>query len=186
MSDDVSLMLRASRGDRKAFRSLVERHQQSVYNFFLRTTGHPEDAEDLTQQLFINLYRSAGRYKPTASFRTFMYRIASNLAVSFARSRHRRDGVSLDQMLDEGREPPRHRLHDDPAAGAEWSELEEAYLAALAELPADWRTAVELRVGRQLSYKEIAQVMGKSVSAVESILFRARERLAEKLEPFKE
>lgn len=178
MDDDVALMQRVSSGDTHAFRILVERYQKPIYNFFLRSAGNAEDAEDLAQQLFLNLWASASRYKPTASFKTYIYRIASNMAISFSRKARIRDSVSLDGLAEVGAEPWVERPDADPAMEYERRELQRSYSEALQRLPGEWRTAIELRVGRELSYREIAEVMGKSVSAVESILFRARERLA--------
>ena len=178
MDDDAVLMQRVSKGDQHAFRRLVERYQKPMYNFFLRSTGSVEDAEDLAQQLFLNLYASASRYKPKASFKTYIYRIATNMAVSFARKARVRDSVSLEILAEGGVELPAKRPDSDPAREFERRELQRNYSEALLGLPAEWRTAIELRVGRELSYREIAEAMGKSVQAVESILFRARERLA--------
>jgi RNA polymerase sigma-70 factor (ECF subfamily) len=185
MDDDAVLMRRVADGDAGAFRTLVERYQRGIFNFFLRSTGNTEDSEDLTQQLFLNLLQSASRYQPKASFKTYIYRIASNMAVSSARKRKTRSGgVSLDQLIEEGYEPRGAARTESPVAAVERRELQRAYAAALLELPPDWRTALELKVGKGLSYREIGDVMDKSVSAVESILFRARERLAEELKAF--
>jgi RNA polymerase sigma-70 factor (ECF subfamily) len=179
MDEDAVLMQRVSRGDTEAFRCIVKRYEKQIYNFFLRTTGNVEDAEDLAQQLFLNLFRSASRYRPDASFRTFIYRIASNMMVSFMRKRRLRRNLSLEQLTEAGFEPPGKGAGTDPAREYESRELRRRYAEALLRLPPEWRTALELRVGRELSYREIAEVMGKSVQAIESILFRARERLSE-------
>jgi len=181
MDDDAVLMQRVARGETDAFRVIVERYEKRIYNFFIRTTGNREDAEDLTQQLFLNLYSTASRYEPKSSFKTFIYRIASNLAVSFSRKQKLRRALSLEQLSETGFEPVTGRPGADPAREYERQEFGRRYREALLRLPAGWRTALELRVGRDLSYGEIAEAMGKSVSAVESILFRARERLAEEL-----
>ena len=181
MDDDAALMQRVARGEADLFRLIVERYEKRIYNFFVRTTGNREDAEDLTQQLFLNLYKSASRYRPESSFKTFIYRIASNLAVSFSRKQKLRRSLSLEQLSETGFEPVAGRPGADPAREYERKELGRRYREALLRLPAEWRTALELRVGRELSYKEVAEAMGKSVSAVESIIFRARERLAEEM-----
>jgi RNA polymerase sigma-70 factor (ECF subfamily) len=185
IDDDASLMRSVRDGDADTFRALVEKYQGEIFNFFLRSAGNVEDAEDLTQQLFVNLYRSARRYRPTASFRTFLYRIATNMAISSARRRSVRKSVSLEKIAENGYEPASGAADADPAAYAERNELRRAYRGALSELPVDWRTAIELRVGRGFSYREIAEIMGRSVSAVESLIFRARERLAKELEAFR-
>jgi RNA polymerase sigma-70 factor (ECF subfamily) len=181
MDDDAALMQRVAKGETDAFRLIVERYEKPIYNFFVRSTGNREDAEDLAQQLFLNLYDSASRYEPRSSFKTFIYRIASNLAVSFSRKQKLRRSLSLEQLSETGFEPVSGRPGADPAREFERKELEGRYREALLRLPAEWRTAIELRVGRELSYGEIADAMGKSLSAVESILFRARERLAREM-----
>jgi RNA polymerase sigma-70 factor (ECF subfamily) len=187
MDDDARLMLLVSKGDVDAFRSIVERYQAPIYNFFLRSTGSVEDAEDLSQQLFIKLYQAADTYRPQSSFRTFIYSIAANIARSFARRRRHRRTVSLDMIPDTASLPaaatPRG---DDPVSRVEETELQDAYRQAFLALPASWRTALELRVGRGLSYREIAETMEKSVSSVESMLFRARERLSHELRAFRD
>ena len=181
MDDDAVLMQRVAEGDTDAFRLIVERYERPIYNFFLRSTGSREDSEDLAQQLFLNLYDSASRYEPRSSFKTFIYRIASNLAISFSRKRKLRRSLSLEQLSETGFEPVSGRPGADPAREYERKELGRRYREALLRLPAEWRTAIELRAGRELSYREIAEAMGKSVPAVESMLFRARERLAREL-----
>jgi len=186
MRDDAELMKSTARGDENAFRQIVERYQKEIFNFFLRITGgNSDDAEDLTQNLFINLYRSASRYKPTSSFRTYIYRIARNLAISHFRSSGGRYFVSIDESSDEGVELVEQSPAVDPVRHVEAGELSEAYKEALMALPDEWRMILELRVGRGLSYKEISEVTGKSVSAVETIIFRARSALVEKLKDFR-
>ena len=182
MDADADLMRRVAGGDTSAFRALVERNEKAAYNYFLRLTGISEDAEDLTQDLFVALFRSAGRYRPEAPFRAYFYRIATNLAMSHLRKRKLRAAVSIDAMIESGFDVSSGRREDDPGARFDSREIRRAYDAALAKLPHEWRIALELRIARELSYEEIAAAMGRSVSAVESILFRARERIAGEME----
>jgi RNA polymerase sigma-70 factor (ECF subfamily) len=181
MDADAELMRRVSQGDAAAFRALVERHEKSMFNFFLRLTGSAEDAEDLTQELFVALYGASRGYRPDAPFRAYLYKIASNMVASHMRRKRLRAALSIDEMAAGGFDVASDRHDDNPAAVFEARQMHRQYEAALARLPHDWRIALELRVGRELSYREIAKAMGKSVSAVESILFRTRERIAEKL-----
>jgi len=181
MIDDADLMRRIAGGESDAFRALVARYERTGYNFFLRLTGVPEDAEDLTQELFVAIFRSAGRYRPDAPFKAFFYRIASNLSASHLRRRKLRAAPSIDEMLERGYDAASTRHEDDPALSLGGREMRRRYEEALADLPRDWRIALELRVTGELTYEEIAGAMGKSVSAVESILVRARERIAGKL-----
>jgi RNA polymerase sigma-70 factor (ECF subfamily) len=182
MDADAELLLRVAGGDTGAFKTLVERNEKAAYNFFLRLTGISEDAEDLTQELFVALFRAAGRYRSQAPFRAYLYRIATNLAMSHLRKRKLRIGPSMDAMIESGFDLSSNRREDDPSALVESREMLLIYEAALARLPHEWRLALELRIGSELSYEEIAEAMGKSISAVESTLFRARERIAEEME----
>ena len=181
MDDDATLMRRIAEGDSGAFRTLVERYEKAGYNFFLRLIGNSEDAEDLTQELFVAIFRSAGRYRSEAPFKAFFYRIASNLSASHLRKRKLRAAPSIDEMAEQGIDVASTRHEDDPALSLGGREMRRRYEEALAELPRDWRVALELKVTGELTYEEIAGAMGKSVSAVESILVRARERIAGKL-----
>ena len=182
MDDDANLMRRIAAGESDAFRTLVERYEKTGYNFFLRLTGSPEDAEDLTQELFVAIFRSACRYRADAPFKAFFYRIASNLSASHLRKRKLRAAPSIDEMAEQGIDVASTRHEDDPALSLGGREMRRRYEEVLAALPRDWRIALELRVTGELSYEEIAAAMGKSVSAVESILVRAREKIAGKLD----
>lgn len=182
MNDDADLMRRIAAGESDAFRALVGRYERIGYNFFLRLTGSPEDAEDLTQDLFVAIFRSAARYRADAPFKTYFYRIASNVSASHLRKRKLRAAPSIDEMCERGFDVATTRHEDDPALSLDGREMRRRYEEALVDLPRDWRIALELRVTGELTYEEIAGAMGKSVSAVESILVRARERIAEKLD----
>lgn len=175
-------MQRAKGGDHDAFRRLVEIYKSEIYNYFIRSTGSIEDSEDLTQHCFVNLYNSLDRYRRSASLRTFIYRIATNLAISF--SRKRKSPLSLDLLIEGGYNPASQSSTDRPEDLIHARELQKAYLEALAKLPAEWSLILDLRIGKELSYKEIADTAGRSVSSVESILFRAREKLSAGMAPF--
>jgi len=181
LEDDI-LIQRAKEGDSEAFRQLVERYKREIYNFFIRSTGSVEDSEDLTQQCFVNLYNSLDRYRRSASLRTFIYRIATNLAISF--SRKRKSPVSLDVLMEAGFDPVSESSSNRPEDLAYARELRQAYLEALVRLPAEWSMILDLRIGKELSYREIADTLRRSVSSVESILFRAREKLSAEISPF--
>ncbi len=146
MLNDADLMKRTAAGDEDAFRALVERHGRSAHTFFLRLVRSVEDAEDLTQELFLALYRAAGRYRPEAPFTSYLYRIASNLAASHLRRRAARPAQSLDELAESGFETATSRHDDHPEQSFEEREMRRRYEGALARLPADWRIALELRV----------------------------------------
>ena len=181
MEDDI-LVQQAREGDTGAFRQLVETYQHEIYNYFVRSTGSVEDAEDLTQQCFINFYNSLKRYRRTASLRTFMYRIATNLAISH--SRKRKAPLSLEFLVEGGFDAVSETSAGRPEDIAYAMDIRRAYLEALAKLPDEWRLILDMRISNELSYKEIAEASGRSVSSVESIIFRAREKLSEEMAPF--
>lgn len=185
MDDDAELMRLTADGEELAFRRLVEKYQKEIYNFFLRSVGgNREDAEDLTQQLFINLYNSAKRYSQTSSFRTYIYRIARNLLISHYRKGSSREFLSIEEMEEVGASIEDGGNSVSPIENLKSKELSEAFMRALSELPDEWRVILELRIGRGLSYKEIADITGKSLSSIETIIFRARSRLADELKDF--
>jgi len=183
---DVALMQCVRNGDKDAFRELVERHQQAVINVIYRSIGDAWEAEDLAQHVFVQVYRSAPRYKPTAKFTTWLYTIVHNTVLNEHRRRARHAAESLDALAEsEDAEQPGRQMADagaaDPSEEAAKRELQEKIQEAIGRLPGLQRTAVILCRYEGLSYEEIAQVLRCSVSAVKSLLHRARETLKDEL-----
>lgn len=178
---DFELMARIGEGDHAAFRELVERHQNTVIGTVAKMLGNPSDAEDISQQVFLRIWRNARRYRPDARFTTYLFTITRNLVFNETRRRGRKKEVSADER----EENSHHQIEDSPDRRPDaellQSELREAIDAAIAALPESQRMAVVLRRYEQLSYEEIAAVLGLSVSAVKSLLFRARSALRETL-----
>jgi RNA polymerase sigma-70 factor (ECF subfamily) len=183
---DVTLMLRVRNGDMDAFRELIERHQRAVINTIHRAIGDAWEAEDLAQRVFIQVHRSAKRYKPTAKFTTWLFTITRNTILNEHRRRNRHPSESLDALQEPrdsdsaGWQPPDTSV-SDPAQAAVERELQQKIMEAVRELPEAQRTAVVLCRYEGLSYEEIAEVLGCSVSATKSLLHRARLALKEKL-----
>jgi RNA polymerase sigma-70 factor (ECF subfamily) len=183
---DVTLMLRVREGDTEALRELIERHQRAVINTIHRAIGDANEAEDLAQRVFVQVYRSAKRYKPTAKFTTWLFTITRNTILNEHRRRSRHPSQSLDALQDPsdpeaaGWQPPDTSMLD-PAQAAVERELLEKIKQAVQELPEAQRTAVILCRYEGLSYEEIAEVLGCSVSATKSMLHRARLALKDKL-----
>ena len=175
---DVDLMLRVKKGDHEAFRELIERHQRAVINVIHRAIGDAWEAEDLAQRVFIQIFRSASRYKPTAKFTTWMFTITHNTIRNEYRRRSRHAAESI-QAMPEGIELPAHG--SDPAREVSERELQEKIQSAIQALPEAQRTAVILCRFEGLAYEEIAEVLNCSVSAVKSLLHRARQTLKEEL-----
>src|SRR5438874_12763243 len=175
--DDAELMLCTGNGDTAAFQHLVERHQALVIGTVARMLGNNSDIEDVAQQVFIRVWKSAPRYTPTAKFTTWLLTITRNLVFNEARRRKRHPGDTLD--VHEGEEalaltdPVRH-VPDKELLEAE---LQGAIETAICVLPEKQRMAVVLRRYEGKSYEEIGEVLGLTVAAVKSLLFRARTEL---------
>ena len=185
---DEGLMARTGQGDRYAFEVLVRRHQASVLNLAHRFIGDPTRAEDLAQELFVRVWQSAKGYRPEAKFRTWMYRIVTNLCLNELKSPWRKRLVPFHWFGSDGQ-----RSDDEGVETTivdETPSPEERLLAqerirrvahALQSLPGNQRLALILKRYEGLSYQEIAKVLGCSVSAVESLLVRAKRNIREKL-----
>ena len=183
---DHALMERIGAGDHAAFRKLVERHQNAVIGTVAKMLGNSSDAEDISQQVFLRIWRNAKRYRPDAKFTTYLFTITRNLVFNETRRRGRKKEVSSDE-----REENSHHLIEEnpdrqPDAELLQAELQRAVDDAIALLPETQRMAVVLRRYEQLSYEEIADVLNLSVSAVKSLLFRARTTLRESLSGYLE
>jgi RNA polymerase sigma-70 factor (ECF subfamily) len=186
---DVALMQRVRDGDEDAFRELVERHQRAVINVIHRSLGDAWEAEDLAQRVFVQVYRSAPRYRPTAKFTTWLFTIVHNAILNEHRRRARHAAESLDAMAQpEDSAEPGVQVADasavDPAREVAHRELQARIQEAVGRLPDPQRTAVILCRFEGLSYEEIAKVLRCSVSAVKSLLHRARQTLKDDLQGY--
>jgi RNA polymerase sigma-70 factor (ECF subfamily) len=183
---DVVLMLRVREGDRAAFDLLIERYRKPLLNVIARTIGRDADAEDLAQDVFVRVYRSAPRYQPTAKFSTWLYTIARRVCLNHARAQTFRRWFSLagdDESDDPSNDPPDPRM-PDPIIDLERRELKQVVAKAVASLPERLRFAVVLRRYEELSYEEIARILGCSVTAAKLRVHRANAILADRLTPY--
>lgn len=188
MDADAQLMLDFQRGDRKAFEALFRRHGRAMVNFAYKYVQDRAAAEELAQDIFCKVFEAAPGYRPDAKFTTWLYRIATNhclnevrkgrydiFEVSLERGGRDADGEAV------GIELPDHG--PSPEAGAAQREFERALADGLAALPENQRLAMALLVDGGQSYDDIAGAMKTSVSAVKSLLVRARTTLKARLRP---
>ncbi len=183
--EDVKLMLRFQQGDRAAFDELVRRNTPKVHALIYRFLGDPSQVEDLTQEVFLRIYRTAPRYQPTAKFTTWLYRIAANLSFNVLRSKARSHAVTLEMPTGDDDRGYYREVEDEdappPDSGLAEEELSETVARAIAELPENQRVAIVLNKYENKSYEEIAQVLKCTTMAVKSLLSRARTNLRDSL-----
>jgi len=188
IESDAELMLRVKNGDLDAFECLVEKYKQPVINLIFRTVRDLDEAEDLAQNVFIQVFKAAGRYEASAKFTTWLFTIARNMSLNEIRRRSRHPAESLDHSDLETEDQPVRQHPDKTALAAPdrmlRSELEQKVEEAIMELPETQRTALLLCREEELSYEEIAKVLDCSLSATKSIIHRGREVLKQKLKPY--
>ena len=185
---DAEVMLRVKTGDDDAFNFLIDKFRRPLISFMYRMTHNSATAEELAQEVFLRMYRSRASYTANAKLTTWMYRIATNLAVNHARdTKHERpeNVVSIDESDEDtglSVDVP------DTSLNVEQNMLRRERLAAIRQhvqdLPERQRTAVLMHKYQNMDYKQIAEVLNLSESATKSLLFRAYETLREKLKDF--
>jgi RNA polymerase sigma-70 factor (ECF subfamily) len=188
LDPDALLMLRVQRGDRTAFTELVQKYQQPVLNFIFRTLRDETEAEDLAQNVFLQVYKSRARYRQTARFTTWLFTIARHLCLNELRRRSRHPAESLEAAHPDNEDQPRLQI-EDPAAVSPPDQLLQRELSrkiadAVAGLPENQRSAILLCRQEDLSYEEMAKILGCSLSATKSLIHRGRETLKEILKPY--
>jgi RNA polymerase sigma-70 factor (ECF subfamily) len=185
---DAALMLRAKDGDLPAFEQLVEKYKQPVLNLMFRMLRDPSEAEDLAQAVFVRVFQSASRYEPSAKFSTWIYTIARHVCLNEIRRRSRHPSLSIDSSQTDREEAAPFQFQDHksftPTQAILHSELEAKIQQALDQLPDKQRLALLLCRQEELSYEQIADVLGLSLSATKSLIHRARETLKLKLKPY--
>jgi RNA polymerase sigma-70 factor (ECF subfamily) len=185
---DAALMLRVKQGDEGAFTELVEKYKQPVMNLVFRMLRDLTEAEDVAQNVFVQVYKSAHRYQVASKFSTWLFTIARNLCLNEIRRRSRHPADSLDVPHPDQEDQPLHQYEDkktvSPPDRLLHGELETKIEQAVAELPEAQRSAILLCRRDDLSYEDIARVLGCSVSATKSLIHRGRETLKQKLKPY--
>jgi RNA polymerase sigma-70 factor (ECF subfamily) len=185
---DVRLMVQARNDVAGAFESLVERYQNRLVGIFFHMVGSMDEAEDLCQEVFLRIYRARKGYRPRAKFSTWLFTIANNLALNHLRRKGRSSSLPLGGAS--GSQPispvAKHLVDREATPSAQVRQVELSGLVhdALAALGEDQKMAVLLNKFEEMSYAEIADVMGRSPAAIKSLLARARNHLREQLEPY--
>jgi RNA polymerase sigma-70 factor, ECF subfamily len=184
IESDLDLMLRVRGGDSASFEILLRRYRLPLVSYFCRMVRDHGLAEDLAQEVFLRVYKSRERYQPEARFTTWLYRIATNLALNAIRDRRDEvsdtpsddadDGRVLERFVDPHPTVEQKLIQDD---------RERLIRQAVEALPESQRTAVILHKYQEVDYRQIARILSVSESAVKSLLFRAYETLRVRLEP---
>jgi len=181
---EATLVARCAAGDEGACAELVNEHQRMVYQLALHLLGDPDEALDLSQEVFLNVFRTIGRFRGQSALRTWIYRIVVNQVRNRRRwwkRRHRSDLVSLEQRLEVQGDLPAPNVLEEPDRMFGRKELASRIAGALKKLPFEQRTAITLREIDGLSYEEIAYSLGVAVGTVKSRLTRARGALRAQL-----
>lgn len=184
--EDLALMERVKEGDSDAFNRLMEKHEKTVINLVYRFTGDRQSAEDLAQEVFLRVYRAAGRFQARAKFFTYLYKVTLNLCRNAREKNKRRRHSSLDSP---GKEDDQGRREvEDPGGSAEdqvsQKELARVVREAVLSLPEDQKEVVILQRYQGLQYEEVAEALGISVAAVKSRIHRAKLNLKKQLAPY--
>lgn len=178
--DENKLVNKAVKGDNSAFEALMEKHMGIIYNIALRMTANQDDAEDMTQEIMIKIFRSLGSFKGNSKFSTWIYRVAVNTCLDELKKKKNKKHLSLDAEISGDDGENQIEIKDDspsPEKLAEQNELRDMVAAAVKLLSDEHRAVIVLRDIRGMSYSEIAGILGCSDGTVKSRISRARAQL---------
>lgn len=178
--DENKLVNKAVKGDNSAFEALMEKHMGIIYNIALRMAANQDDAEDMTQEIMIKIFRSLGSFKGNSKFSTWIYRVAVNTCLDELKKKKNKKHLSLDAEISGDDGENQIEIKDDspsPEKLAEQNELRDMVAAAVKLLSDEHRAVIVLRDIRGMSYSEIAGILGCSDGTVKSRISRARTQL---------
>ena len=183
--EDLDLVKRFQSGDATAFNPLVKKYQNKIYDIVYRHTRNPEDAYDLSQEVFERAFKSLGRFKRKSSFYTWLYRIAVNACIDYGRKKSRLKSVSIEEWAG-----PHSSLStgekNSPAEAVELEELNKQIAQAIEQLPPKQRAVFILKRQEGLSLAEIAQILDRSIGTIKAHLSHATHKLMDLLGPYLE
>ena len=185
--EENKLIQKVKSGDQQAFRVLVETHQQRVYNTCIGFLHHEADSEDVAQEVFIEVHKNIGLFKGDSKLSTWIYRIAVNKSLDFMRKKKRKKRWGFFQAVlgfDQIPEPVETSKGMLPGIATEDQDRGKSLFQAIDSLSENQRIAFTLHKLEGLSYQEITEIMGLSLSSVESLMFRAKKNLRKKLENY--
>jgi len=183
---DQQLVVRAQRGDKRAFELLVEKYQRKLGRLLARFIRDPAEVEDVTQEAFIKAYRALPAFRGDSAFYTWLYRIGINTAKNYLMALGRRAPTSTEveaQDAEGFEDGEQLRDINTPESMLLSKEIATTVNATIEELPEELRTAIQLREIEGMSYEDIARIMDCPIGTVRSRIFRAREAIAERLRP---
>jgi RNA polymerase sigma-70 factor, ECF subfamily len=184
VDDEQAFIRRAQKGDHDAFAALVDQHQRYIYNLALRVLKDENEALDLTQETFVRAWTALPNFRGQSQFRTWLFRIATNLCYNRLPNL-RRSLVELgDDVISEL--PETGITLNNPASGFESRELRSYLHNAIENLDENYRLLISLRYQNELSYEEIANMLNLPLGTVKTGLFRAKEQLRRALETYQE
>ena len=185
--DDNTLMLQVARGERAAFAVLFDRHQRSVVRFCERFVGNRGRAEELSQDIFINIYKSAARYRPDARFKTYLFRIATNHCLNETRRGEARRQVQEPRDMNDGPSILEQQpTTDSPERTLEGKQLEAVVSGAMQAMSERERAAFSMCRFEGMAYRDIAEALEATESAVKSLIHRATVQVMNHVEAFQQ
>jgi RNA polymerase sigma-70 factor (ECF subfamily) len=189
--EEAAVIEQLKAGSEEAFAWLISRYQQPLYSLIYRVLPNPGDAADITQEVFVKVFRGIGHFHGEASLRTWIYRIALHEALNQRRwwSRHQKQELALDAEADDQHAAPMESLIDpqeSPFDAAAHAEVAARVEAALRDVPEPFRTVVVLRDIEGFGYEEIAEILNANLGTVKSRLMRGRAHLKSRLAPYME